>query len=399
MPKSTSACGLPAVRMAWLTITTASPPRTISTSMFVASVNSPSTSSLMAKESWARRRTVVPSGKRPSGGVEIAAPSSAGPSRLTLSEGLEQAVPATTRTASSGATSSRGRRPGRGRGERSGSGEHGGPRWGKGHGTRTDWWRWVPATPGWTTRRQPALSRTRARGAAISLETPRVLPSVRVSRCEGVEESVGVHALGRTVHGQERDQVAGPTGELGDGPGAGDVHPRLAHHGADHQVGEAGRAEHEGVGQEVVEAAAVASEHDDAPCAERLGGVEGELEVGGVLVDGVAFDPGPACGQAVEGVGVQRVEVADEVADGQTRSQGVIGAGVGGDHGDVRGQRGQRGRGERGVERVAAGHDHDRRRADRRRADGTRVTLTSCGESRISGHGGPALGDREHRDA
>ena len=58
MPNSTSACGLPLVRMAWFTTWPASPPWMSSTSMPVSSVKASSTPSLRRNESWVSRRTV-----------------------------------------------------------------------------------------------------------------------------------------------------------------------------------------------------------------------------------------------------------------------------------------------------------------------------------------------------
>ena len=87
----------------------------------------------------------------------------------------------------------------------------------------------------------------------------------------------------------------------------------------------------EQVGEEMIEAATAGAEHGDLPSAERAGGVERELEVGGVLVDRVPVDPGAAGDRTLDLRGLGAVEIADHEVDAQPQRERVGDTGVGRD--------------------------------------------------------------------
>jgi hypothetical protein len=92
-------------------------------------------------------------------------------------------------------------------------------------------------------------------------------------------------------------------------------------------------ADERGFCEEMVEPSAAARDHNRWLFARR-GGFERELEVGRVLVDGMAFDaPGKP-----NILGCYRVEVADKQIDFYTKGVRVIEPGVGCDHVAASGQ-------------------------------------------------------------
>ena len=93
------------------------------------------------------------------------------------------------------------------------------------------------------------------------------------------------------------------------------------------------RAEQEERRCEVIEAAARARDHEDAACPEREGFVEGQLEVRGVLRDGMPdYPPAGRLGPGERGRG-DGVEIADEDVDLEAERGSAIEAAVGRDHG------------------------------------------------------------------
>ena len=124
MPKSTSAWGLPLVRIAWFTTVPASPPWITSTSMPVSSVKASSTPSLSSER-------VV--GEQAHGAAGLVLAVGCRRRRSSPHAGERRGVAAAAEAASDG--------------ERSGAGHRG-----------VSWW-WVPSWPGWMATSTPVGER------------------------------------------------------------------------------------------------------------------------------------------------------------------------------------------------------------------------------------------------
>ena len=86
-----------------------------------------------------------------------------------------------------------------------------------------------------------------------------------------------------------------------------------------------GLGEDERVGEQVVVATAAPADDGDPAGAAVAGAVEGELEVGRVLVDGVGLELAPPVARAVAMRGGRcRVEVADDDVDRRPRAECVV---------------------------------------------------------------------------
>jgi len=129
----------------------------------------------------------------------------------------------------------------------------------------------------------------------------------------------------------------------------------VAQPGFDVDAGPSGGGQHVEVADQVVEAPTAGADHDH-PVGETGGQLEGQLQVGLVLVSGVALDSGSGLLGGGQGLGRHRVHVAHRHRHRQTGSHRFVEPRVGGHHHRIGRETGDlfRSRG------VASGHHYHR---------------------------------------
>ena len=100
----------------------------------------------------------------------------------------------------------------------------------------------------------------------------------------------------------------------------------------DHHPGIAGRRQQQQLTQLVVESTAATADHDDPLRSPPDGAVEGQLEVGGVLVGREPGDHDAESDGVVDVLGPYGVEVTDQLVGNDAEPPGVVPPGVGGEH-------------------------------------------------------------------
>ena len=168
-------------------------------------------------------------------------------------------------------------------------------------------------------------------------------------------QPLGPHADGGSADRKQRDEVARPSGNRHRVIRAHDRSAVVARPPFNVGTFVFGACQHQSVAEQVVEPSAITTDHDHPAAAGGQRTVEGQLEIGGVLVARMALDTGSRGGSAVERSRVDRVHVADHDVDGEVEALRLCQPSVGGDY--------QRGTGQqlrnRGKGGVAAG-EHNR---------------------------------------
>ncbi len=171
---------------------------------------------------------------------------------------------------------------------------------------------------------------TRASAAAEDVRDAAARAGRQRLALQRVLEALGRDALGRAVHGQQGEEVAGRARQRA--RAADDVDPALAEVRVDLGARVALVAEQEHRAEQVIEPSAARADDDDPGRLERDRGVERELEVGRVLGGRMPLDAGARRFGCCEPCRRDRVEVADREVDVQPERERPVDAAVGGDH-------------------------------------------------------------------